>query len=464
MHGRFVGDFVALRDQFRQAPGLPFAQALSAERIAGLLDEGKVVYRDRVYNPCVTLWTFLSQVLSADQSCTAAVARLIAFRTAHGRPPCSADNSSYCQARQRLPAALSPRLVRDTGADLHRRAPASWRVQGRPVKIIDGSTVSMPDTPALDAAFGKPRNQRGLSGFPVARMVVLLCLATGAVLDAAIGRYRGQRSGELTLFRALNDPFRPGDIVLGDRLFCTYFDIARLRGRGVDVVFRSNAARRVDFRRGRRLGHDDHVVTWKKPTACPDWLSPQEYAALPDELPIREVRVRVRGPARLESLVVVTTLTDPRLFSRRAIAELFRQRWHAELDLRSIKTVLQMDVLRGRTPELVDKEVWMHLLAYNLLRTVMAAAAHRHAVPVRALSFKGAAQLVQAFHHLLLTAPAARLDAVCSDLLRAVVQNRVGDRPNRHEPRKRKRAAKPYPRLKRPRHEERNRLRRNRLT
>jgi hypothetical protein len=212
------------------------------------------------------------------------------------------------------------------------------------------------------------------------------------------------------------------------------------------------------------LGHDDHVVTWKKPTACPDWLSPQEYAALPDELPIREVRVRVRGPARLESLVVVTTLTDPRLFSRRAIAELFRQRWHAELDLRSIKTVLQMDVLRGRTPELVDKEVWMHLLAYNLLRTVMAAAAHRHAVPVRALSFKGAAQLVQAFHHLLLTAPAARLDAVCSDLLRAVVQNRVGDRPNRHEPRKRKRAAKPYPRLKRPRHEERNRLRRNRLT
>lgn len=460
MQGRFFRDFVAYREQYCQAPGLPFAEVLRAERLAGVLDELNVVHRDRIYNPCVTLWTFLSQVLSADHSCTAAVARLIAFRTAQGQAPCSADNSSYCQARQRLPEALPQRLVRDTGLDLQQQTPTAWHLHGRPVKIVDGSTMSMPDTPSLDAAFGKPRNQCGVSGFPVTRVVVLLCLATGAVLDAAIGPYQGKRSGELTLFRSLNDPFAAGDIVLGDRLFCTYFDMARLQQRGVDVVFRINAQRHVDFRRGQRLGPDDHLVVWHKPTVCPEWMPPHEYAAMPNELSVREVRVRVPSPARVESLVVVTTLTDGQRYPHAAIAELFRQRWHAELDLRSIKAVLHMDVLRCQTPDMVRKEIWLHLLAYNLLRSVMCAAAQEYDMPVRMISFKGALQLVQEFHHLLVTTRPEGLEALCTTLLRAVQQNRVGDRPHRAEPRKRKRAAKPYPRLKRSRSEERKRIRR----
>lgn len=464
MHGRFFRKIAELRARYCTSPGLPFADALSEGRLRGLLDELKVSYRERIYTPCVTLWTFLAQVLHPDQSCNAAVARLLAFRVAQGQPPCSADNSSYCQARQRLPEPLVKRLVRDSGAEVHAQAPASWHVHGRRVKIVDGSTASMPDTPANSAAFGKPRNQRGVCGFPLARFVVLLCLATGAVLEAAVGPWRGKQAGELTLFRSLQDPFHPGDILLGDRLFCTYSDMARLHGKRVDVVFRLHVHRCADFRCGHRLGRDDHVVLWTKPQRCPDWLSAEEFAALPAELPLREVRVRVakRG-YRVQTLIVVTTLTDPQEFSREDIAELFRQRWQAELDLRSIKAVMHMDVLRCETPDMVRKEIWMHLLAYNLLRSVMGAAAEEHHVRVRELSFKGAEQLLEAFYLVLLCTPTQHLEALCMIFLQATAQHRVGDRPDRYEPRKRKRAAKPYPPLRRSRDEERNLCARNQI-
>lgn len=456
MQGRFFRKIGELRDQHRQAPGLPFANVLSESRLRGLLDDLQVVYRERVYTPCVTLWTFLSQVLHPDQSCNAAVARLLAYRTAQGQSSCSADSSSYCQARQRLPEALIQRLVRQTGAEIQQQAPTHWQARGRRAKVIDGTTVSTPDTPRNSAAFGKPRNQRGAAGFPLVRIVVLFCLATASVLEAAIGPYGGKKSGELTLFRSMQDPFDPGDILLGDRLFCTYADIARLKSRGVDVVFRLNAQRRADFRRGRRLGPDDHVVSWRKPRSCPEWLSAAEFAALPDELSLREVRVRVTTPGyRVKTVIVVTTLTDPVEFSRDDVAALFRQRWHVELDLRSIKAVMNMDVLRCLTPSMVRKEIWMHLLAYNLLRSVLCAAAYESDLPVRSLSFKGAEQLFQAFYQALVCAPAKDLDGLCTILLRATTQHRVGNRPDRYEPRKRKRAAKPYPRLKLPRDQER---------
>ena len=456
VHGRFFRKIAELKDRLHRTPELPFAEVLRREQLLLVFDELEIVYRERIYTPCVTLWTFLSQVLHPDQSCRAAVARLMAFRITQGQAACSADTSSYCQARLRLPLALVKRLVRDTGAEVLGQAPTRWHAHGRPVKIVDGSTVSMPDTPENNTDFDKPRNQRGTGGFPLARLVVLLCLATGSVLEAAIGRYRGKSSGELTLFRSMQDPFNPGDILLGDRLFCTYCDIARLQSKKVDVVFRLNAQRRADFRRGRRLGHDDHVIIWNKPTHCPDWLTTKEFAALPNQLHLREVRVRVAKPGyRVKSLVVVTTLTDVEQFSRDDIAELFRQRWHAELDLRSIKFVMRMDVLRCETPEMVRKEIWMHLLAYNLLRSVMCAAAEEHKVRVRELSFKGTEQLLQGLYLVLLCTPVKHLPTLCRILFKATSQHQVGHRPDRFEPRKRKRDAKPYPRLKLSREQER---------
>ena len=456
VHGCFFQKFVELRERFAKIPELPFSEVLGQEQIVALLSEFKVVYHERIYTPCVTLWMFLSQVLHSDQSCSAAVARLLAFRSAQGQKPCSADNSSYCQARLRLPEALVARLVRDTGADLHRQAPVSWLAKGRPVKIVDGSTASMPDTPENTDAFGKPRNQRGFGSFPLARFVVLLCLATGAVLESAIGPYCGKSASELALFRRLQPSLCGGDILLADRFFCSYCDLARLQARKVDVVVRLHAKRRADFRRGRRLGRDDHVVIWRKPRSCPDWMSAEEFAAVPDELPMREVRVHLSKPgARAKTIVVVTTLTDPTQWSREEIAELYRERWHAELDLRSIKDVMHMDVLRCETPAMVRKEIDMHLLAYNLLRSVMCAAAAEHGVPVRELSFKGVKQLLEAFYQTLICAPADHLETLVTTVLKATTQHRVGNRPDRYEPRKRKRAAKPYARLKLSRNEER---------
>jgi len=445
-----------LRDQYGKAPGLPFVEALDADRLDALLRELKVVYRQRLFTPDVTLWTFLGQVLHPDQSCRAAMARLLAYRVARGLGPCSTDDSSYCQARQRLPEVLFERLVRQTGTEIQQHAARPGLAHGRPVKIVDGTTASMPDSDKNRLFFGKPRNQRGCAGFPLARLVVVLCLATGSVLEAALGPSQGKRSGELTLFRRLQKRFTPGDIVLGDRLYCAYADLARLQGRGVDAVFRLHSHRRADFRRGRRLGPDDHVVSWHKPVARPDWLSAQEFAELPAELPLREVRVRIaKAGYRVKTLVVVTTLTDPAKFSSADIAELFHQRWHAELDLRSLKDVMRMDVLRCLSPDMVRKEVWVHFLAYNLLRSVMCAAAAEQNVPVRTLSFKGTEQLLQAFYQLLLSTRAEDLAELCTCMLRATGEHRVGHRPDRYEPRKRKRAAKPYPRLKLPRYQER---------
>jgi hypothetical protein len=272
----------------------------------------------------------------------------------------------------------------------------------------------------------------------------------------AIGSWRGKRSGEISLFRQLQPALDRDDILLGDRLYCSYCDIARLAARGVDVVFRLHAQRSVDFRRGRRLGKDDHVVVWSKPTRRPDWLTPEEFLAVPDQLPLREVRVRIAVPGfRVRSLVVVTTLTDAGSFSREDIAGLFRQRWQAELDLRSLKSVMQMDVLRGQTPEMVRKELWVHLLAYNLLRSVMCAAADESGLLVRELSFKGTLQLLNGLSPYLLLSSGEILAGYCQVLFNAVRQHRVGNRPDRFEPRKRKRAAKPYPAMKLPRSQER---------
>lgn len=449
LHGRFFGRVGELRARYAGAPALPLSQLLAAERIRALVDELGALYRDRIFSPCVTLWVFLSQVLSQDHSCREVVARLLAFRAAQGLPDCSASTGSYCQARQRLPEELLSRLARQTGHELHEQALDGWRFHGRRVKLVDGTTLSMPDTDANKQAFGKPKNQTERVGFPVSRIVVLICLATGAILELAIGPYVGKLSGELSLFRSMQSTLVAGDIVLGDRLSGTFCDIARLVGRSVDSVFGLHGHRAADFRLGRRLGPDDHLITWSKPTQRPGWLSPEEFAEIPAELTLRQLRVRVNVPGfRAKSLVVVTTLTDPQQFSRDEIAELYRHRWHAELDLRSIKTVMQMDVLRCKTPEMIRKEIWAHLLAYNLLRTVMCEAATKQHCPPRELSFKGALQVLNSFYQLIAAASPAQLEPLVARMLTAVGQHRVANRPNRYEPRKRKRAPKPYPPMK----------------
>ncbi len=462
--GCFFRRICQLRSGFSVAPELPFSEELSEESIRGALQDEGFSVRECLYTPWVTLWVFLSQVLSADHSCRDAVARLLAFRTARGLQPCSTNTGAYCTARQRLPERLVSRLVGQTGEQLHQQALSEWHLHDRPVKVVDGTTLSMPDTPANEAAFGKPSNQHGTGGFPLARMVCVLSLATGAVLRAAMGPYCGKKTGELSLFRRLDDACRSGDVLLGDRLFCNYADVARLQSRGVDIVFAHDNKRVVDFRRGRRLGKGDHLITWIKPDYRPEGIDPEEFAAAPKSLRLRELRVRVSILGfRVRELVVVTTLLDLEEFSLSDITALYRQRWQAELDLRSIKCVMQMDVLRCQSPDMVRKEIWTHLLAWNLLRSVMCSAAAENGVAVRELSFKGTQQLLGAFYHQLTTARPDRLEALCNTLLQALLSHRVGQRPNRYEPRKRKRPPKQYPQMRLTRAQERNLCRLNHL-
>lgn len=453
-----------LRQHFTQAPGLPFADVLPAEQVAQALREEKVTFRDRLFSPLVTLWVFLSQVLDPDPSCRQAVARFLAWRAACGQAPCSADTGASCKARGRLPEGVLARLTRATGRQLQEQAPPGWRWDGRTIKVVDGTTVSMPDTPENQAAFPQiayQRSQKPGVGFPIARLVVLFSLAVGTVLDAALGRYQGKQTGETSLFHTLHDNLEPGDVLLADRSYGSYGEIALAQRRGADAVCRLHQRRRADCRRGHRLGHDDHVVVWAKPVR-PAWMDEATYAALPAALAVREVRVRVQHPGfRTRVLLVATTLRDADAFPREDVAILYRMRWYAELDLRAWKQTLQRDVLRCQTPALVRQEVWAHRLAYNLVRGLMAelggAALAAGLLPVQ-LSFKGAVQAVNAFAVVLWSAGAAELEEGCHRLREAIASHEVGNRPNRYEPRRRKRRPKEYPLLNEPRRQARARL------
>jgi DDE family transposase len=440
-----------LHDALAQAPGLPFADLLPAEQVQQALAEERVTFAERLFTPLVTLWVFLSQVLDPDGSCRAAVTRFLAWRTARRLPPCSSDPSAYCKARARLPEGVLARLTRDTGRRVQEQAPPAWRWEGRTVKIVDGTTVSMPDTEENQAAYPQNPAQKPGLGFPIARLVVLFSLAVGTVLDAALGRYQGKGTGETALFHTLHDNVEPGDLLLADRYYGSSWELALLRQRGADVVSRLHQRRRADFRCGRRLGREDHVVPWSKPRR-PSWMDEAPYAALPAHMEIREVRVRVRHPGfRTRVFVAVTTLLDAVAFPRTDLAVLYRMRWLAELDLRALKQTLAMDVLRCQSPAMVRKEVWAHLLAYNLVRGLMAQAAQEAQVLPVQLSFKGAVQAVNAFTAAWQAAGPSEREEVGRRLRAALREHRVGDRPNRSEPRARKRRPTNYPLLNHPR-------------
>jgi len=444
--------------QLGRAPGLPFAETLPDADIEQALRDEQVRFRERLFSPLVTVWVFLSQVLDPDHSCRAAVARFLAWRTCRGLAPCSADPGAYCKARGRLPEGVLTRLTRTTGCRVHDQAPAPWRWRGRPVKVVDGSTVSMPDTDANQRAFPQSPSQRPGIGFPIARMVVLFALAVGTVLDAALGRYQGKRTGETALFHSLHENLQSGDLLLADRYYGSYWELALARRRGADMVSRLHQRRRADFRRGQRLGRGDHVVCWPKPPR-PEWMDKATYASLPAELAVRELRLSVpQAGFRTRRLVVVTTCLDAKAFPKGDVAVLYRVRWYAELDLRALKQSLQMEVLRGQTPEMVRKEVWAHLLAYNVIRGEMARAALAAGVLPLELSFKGAVQVVNAFAAAVWTAGPEQLEEISRRVRAAVGQFRVGDRPDRVEPRARKRRPKEYDLLNEPRDRARARL------
>ena len=453
----------SVRDQLGRDPGLPFLKLLSRPLVEASCRRCNHFWRQRVYTPWITLGLFLSQILSDDHSCDDAVDRFQKYRYDQGLPCVSPETTSYCQARQRLPEELSWDLVRRIGESIQGSAKLSWLFHGRAVKIVDGSTVTMPDTPKNQAAYPQLKTQAPGLGFPIARILVVFSLAVGTVLEAAIGPYQGKQTSELALLRTVIGQFQAGDIVLADRFFGSYWVIAALQARGVDVVVRLHQARKADFRRGRRLGREDHLVTWTKPAHVPDWMGRDEYRAMPARIKVRELRVRVKDVSkRVRDLVIVTTLVDAKIYKAAELGGLFRQRWHAELDLRSLKTEMRMEMLRTRSPAMVRKEVAMHLVAYNLIRGIMAEAARAQQIKPRTISFTGSLHTVRAFEASHLYDP-VRIEADLPRLLELIGKKRVGDRPDRYEPRAVKRRPKPYPRLNMPRREAKRLIRRGKI-
>ena len=440
-----------LRTQPAPQPELGLDGVLPKATIQRILTEEGGTWRSILYTPWVTFWTFFWQVLSPDRSCRSALKRLAAWMGLRGCKLDDEDTSPYCKARARLPESALRRLMRLLGLKSHQEAAEDWRWCGRKVKVVDGSTTIMPDTQANQKEYPQIPSQKPGLGFPIARFVVIFCLATGSALEMALGKYQGKQTGENALFRSLHDTLEEDDVVLGDRYYCSYFDIAMLKQRGVDSVFRLHQRRPCDFRRGRRLGKEDQIVTWLRPQR-PDWMDEATYNQIPETMEVRQVRIHVATLGfRTRVLDLVTTLLDPDIYTKADLALLFRQRWHAELDLRSLKIVLGRDMLRCKTPEMVRKEIWMTLLGYNVIRALMVEASKEHERDPRHLSFKGALQTLQEF------APGLREGSpqerwwLRRTLLRSIAADEVGYRPNRVEPRARKRRPKQYPLLMKPR-------------
>ena len=438
----------AVRDRFARNAGLPFADVLTEARILDILNEHGVAYRDRVFNPVTTIWGFLSQVLSDDHSCRDAVARVIAHQAASGAQVCSPNTASYCNARGRLRTDVLRTLARRTAQELQAGAADAWKWNGRSVYIADGSHVSMPDTPENQARYPQPPQQQAGLGFPLARVVVLLSLATGACHDLAIAAYEGKGTGETTLLRAMYDALKPGDVILADALFDNYFLVCDLRERGIDLVARAQYQRVGSQTAESRA--DGDVLVWQRPNK-PRGMTGEQYRRYPKTLLMRQVAVDARGQNnRAEQFHVITTILDASIDGRQ-FGDLYERRWDGEVDIRSIKSTMRMDILRCKTPEMVEKEIWAHLLAYNLLRTVMAVAASANGIAPREVSFKGAKQAVTAFAPKIEAARPEDRPALIDAMLTAVAYHRVGNRPGRWEPRARKRRPKAGARLTQPR-------------
>ena len=449
--------FELVRRSFLQQPGLPFADALSEERLEQALIDEDISFGDEqpdevVYTPAVTLWAFLSQMLftGAQRSCVAAVARVSVLWASLGQKVCDSNTGAYCRARHKLTEGLVQRLVRETAETCEAQTPDCWLWLNRHVWLVDGTTVSMPDTPENQAAYPQPPAQKPGLGFPLLRLVAMVSLATGLLRDAAVGPYAGKEAGETALLRELFGRLQAGDVVLADRFYCGWFMIALLQELNVDVVVRLHQLRKTDFSRGQRLGPGDHIVEWPRPPR-PDWMDEATYARMPATLRVREVEVQVKEVGfRTQSLVVVTTLTDAEETPRDALADLYRQRWLVELDIRSIKSMLSLDVLRCKTPQMVRNELYTGLLAYNLIRQTMLQAAIAADVSPRSLSFTAAMQTLAAAG-IVAAIDVGDLSLLIQMKLEHIASHRVGHRPGRTEPRAIKRRPKPHKLLTEPR-------------
>lgn len=398
-------------------------------------------HRERLYPPTETLSMFLAQAMNSDRSCQSIVNQAAVHRLISGLSLSSSHTGGYCRARQRIPLEMIQTLTRHIGGIIDHQIPDQWLWQGRRVRIVDGTTVTMADTEENQAIYPQQSMQQPGLGFPICRVVGITCLSSGVLKDAAIGRYQGKGGDEQSLLRSLQDNFGTGDILLGDAYFATWFFMAEMLIRGVDILMEQHGSRRrtTDFRRGTRLGQRDHIMVYPKPNKRPDWMTPEHYESMPESIRIRECQTGGK--------TLITTLTCPKSATKNDLKKLYQSRWHVELDIRHIKTTMGMETLSCKTPDMIKKELWVYLLAYNLIRLMMLQSALISDIEPRKISFKHCLQLWLASQHQIDTLDEGQFYS----LLLLMTQQQVGNRPGRIEPRVVKRRPKAYSSLREPR-------------
>lgn len=459
--------FQKLITGFLKQPGLPFADVLSAEIVEGVFCKHDGLFgTDTIYSTATVLWAFLGQVLQDGKmaACQAAVASVIAHRQLLGLSVPTDDTGDYCRARAKLKEHALRELACTVANNTEAEADEQWMVKSRHAKLVDGFTFTMPDTPENQAEYPQVKTQKPGIGFPIARCVAVISLATACVMDLAIGPYAGKETGETALLRRLMHTFSVGDIAVFDRFYCSFMVIAAMLAQGTDICCRKHHMRQSDFRRGKRLGRYDHLIIWHRPPR-PAWMDADTYQTIPEQVTLRETKLTINQPGfRTKSLIIISTLSDPIEFAKNDIAEIYGYRWNVELDIRSIKSNLNLEHARCKSPEMVRRELWTTLLGYNLIRSTAAAAAMLHKLKPREISFTSTVQFVLQEWKLLSKGgvPAAILEAFIETMLQSIAHCQVANRPGRIEPRVVKKRPKPYPRMKKPRITLRRELRNSR--
>lgn len=396
-------------------------------------------HQGSLYNPFTTLGLYIQQVLSADKSCKNVTSSRVAQEAFKKSTLIGSSSGAYVKARKRLPPSMLYEMVKSTGKEYAQQIPEDWKTFGRPLKGFDGTTVTMADTIANRDYYPKHSNQKKEVGFPLARLVVLMSLDTGGILDYAVGPCIGKGTGESTLLRSLLTALEPNDIVVADRYYPHFFLLWDLQKKGVDGVFRAAAQRHYDFRLGTRLGKYDHITTWTKPRK-PDWMTREEYHSYPDTMQIREFKE--------SGLIYVTTLCSPQAYPKAKLILVYKRRWEVETNINYMKTVMEMSHLSSKTPDMIVKEISVHFLAYNLIRNLMVKAAIKHQLKATQISFKGTMQLLNQFTPCISHASSRRKSFLVQTLLLYITKNRIAQRPGRYEPRAVKRRPKTFPVLK----------------
>jgi hypothetical protein len=424
--------------------GFPLKDFIT-KKIGNLISEKVPEHRNRIYSPEVTFFGMIYEALDSNSSLRKTVIRNNADRISQGEEAASTNTAAYAKARLKIPLDLFKQASKESAVEMQREVPFEWKWHGMDVMAIDGSTCTADDTEENQKAFPQHALQTKGVGFPIIRLVVLQSITTGLIHDLSFGAYKGKETGEMALARNILDSLLPGQLLLGDRYYPSYFLLCELSRKNINGLFQSHAARSVDFREGQSLGELDHIVTWERPQR-PSWMTKDEYDLYPSSIKVREVDITTEVETQ-DRFIVATTLLDSEEFDKDALSSLYLKRWGIELALRNLKDTMGMGHIKAQTPEMIEKVLWSYISAFNSIRWYMGNAAMIGETLPEKISFKATHQILDANRTNMLTTEGAAQREVLASIFYQMLKAKVGNRKGRSEPRAVKKRPKPHKRL-----------------